>query len=131
MVVVDDAEQLPAEQLRYLTDNAAATNTKLLLITNPDDCEPAYTLTAVLVENLPWAQQLGASSQSQRRQQATTLARAEQHLATASTQDAHHAEAAELLRRRDQLIDHHRHLAGTENLRDLGRGRIRDRGLEL
>ena len=34
LVVVDDADHLPAAQLAWLTEHAAATNTKLLLLTN-------------------------------------------------------------------------------------------------
>ena len=34
LLIIDDADQLPAEQLHWLTTNTAATNTKLLLVTN-------------------------------------------------------------------------------------------------
>ena len=37
LLIVDDAEHLPADQLRWLIDNAATTNTKLLLTTNTTD----------------------------------------------------------------------------------------------
>jgi hypothetical protein len=56
LVVVDDADQLAAGQLRYYTEHAAATNTKLLLLTTPaDGRQPAHPLITVLTENLPRA----------------------------------------------------------------------------
>jgi hypothetical protein len=44
LVVVDDADQLPPQHLRYLIEKTARTNTKLLLISD-DGREPAHSLT--------------------------------------------------------------------------------------
>ena len=44
LVIVDDADHLKPDQLHWLAENAAATNTKLLLITTPDHRQPAHTL---------------------------------------------------------------------------------------
>jgi conjugative relaxase-like TrwC/TraI family protein len=60
LIVVDDADHLTVEQLHCFTDNAVATNTKLLLVTTPGaDREPAQTLVDTLATHLPWAQHLG------------------------------------------------------------------------
>ena len=58
-VIVDDADHLGPEQLRWLAETAAATNTKLILISTPDSRQPAHTLLAVLTNDLPSAQHLG------------------------------------------------------------------------
>ena len=132
LVIVDDADHLDAGTLRYLTENAAATNTKLLLLTTPNlDREPAHTLTTVLATNLPWAQQLGTPAPNQQRT-ATAMDRAEHHLATTAATDIYHAEAARLLHRRNHLINRYRDL--TKDLsanRAQSTSRDRGSGLEL
>jgi hypothetical protein len=138
LVVVDDADQLPPKQLRYLTDHAEATNTKLLLLTNPQPGhQPAHSLIAALTENLPWTQQLGTRAPAQQRA-STALQRAAHHLATTAgtADDLQRAEAAQLLARRDQLVTRYRDL--TRDIaedhhpsRTRSRDRSRDYGLEL
>jgi hypothetical protein len=127
LVIVDDADHLDAGTLRYLTENAAATNTKLLLLTTPNlDREPAHTLTTVLATNLPWAQQLGTPAPNQQRT-ATAIDRAEHYLATTAATDIYHAEAARLIHRRNHLINRYRDLtkdlsAAQSTSRDRGSG---------
>ena len=61
------------------------------------------------------------------------MQRVEHHLATTSTAGgAENAEAAQLLNRCDQLLEHYRDLT-TDRIRDTSadRSRGRDRGLEL
>ena len=54
------ANQLHPEQLRCFAENAARTNTELLLITTPvRQPKTPHSLIAVLT-NLPWAQQLAS-----------------------------------------------------------------------
>jgi hypothetical protein len=50
LIIVDDADHLQPEQLHWLTRTAAATNTKLVLITTADGREPAHTLLTVLAD---------------------------------------------------------------------------------
>lgn len=106
LVVVDDADHLPHEQLRSLAEHAAATNTKLLLVTTPDNRQPAPTLTAAADHVLPWAQHLGSPDRAHRRAR-TAIERADHHLAAAQSHTgAEYQTARELLHRRDQLLDH-------------------------
>ncbi len=109
LVIIDDADQLDADHLRYLTDNAERTNTKLLLLTSPQPGrEPAHTLAAVLTTNLPWAH---SSAHHDHRAASTAIERAEQHLAATSGTGPAYVEAAQLRRRRDALIQHYQYLA--------------------
>ena len=102
LVIVDDADHLPAGQLAWLTEHAAATNTKLLLLTNPAPGRtPAHTLTAVAATHLPWAQHLGTPDPTHRAT-LTAIEHAATHLATVTDADIH-TPTAELLARRDQL----------------------------
>ncbi len=135
LVIVDDADHLHPTHLQWLTDNAAATNTKLLLITTPDQRTPAHTLTAALDHLLPWAQQLGTPDPNHQRPR-SVIERADHHLATTphgAELPAHQA-ARELLHRRDRLLDHFRDLRRFEQqldtitARDRARARSRDRG---
>ena len=132
LVIVDDADQLPAGQLRWLIDDAAATNTKLLLLTSDEDRDPAHTLTDVLTRQLPWAQHLGALDPT--RQRPTAIEAATTHLAATGddTSDAHRAEATELLARRDELTARYHTLTQPRTHHtDLGHDRRHDTGLEL
>ena len=110
LVIVDDADHLPAAQLAWLTEHAAATNTKLLLLTNPaPDRTPAHTLAAVAATHLPWAQHLGTPDPTHRAT-LTALEHAATHLATV-TDPAIHTHTADLLARRDQLTTTYHTLA--------------------
>ena len=137
LVIVDDADHLGADHLGYLTGHAARTNTKLLLLTTPEPGrKPAHSLVNVLVENLPWAQQLGTPAQTRHQATPTALHRAERHLAVTSNTRAAYAEAAQLLQRRDQLRAHYDYLTtdptpSREHTRDRHRSRGRDHGIEL
>lgn len=106
LFIVDDADHLAAEQLHWLANNAAATNTKLLLITTPDQRTPAHTLTAALDHLLPWAQHLGTPDPNHQRPR-SAIEHTDHHLAGATgiTGPTYQA-ARELLSRRDQLLDH-------------------------
>jgi hypothetical protein len=112
LVIVDDADHLQPEQLRWLTKTAAATNTKLVLITTADNRQPAHTLLAVLTDNMPSAQHIGTPDPHQQHTP-TTIQRAEHHLATTSGASHTRNQATQLLQRRNQLIDRLRDIAAT------------------
>lgn len=105
LFIVDDADHLAANHLQWLADNAAATNTKLLLITTPDQRTPAHTLTAALDHLLPWAHHLGTPDPAHQRAR-TAIERTEHHLAAPDITSPTHQAARELLNRRDQLLEH-------------------------
>ena len=132
LVVVDDADHLKPEQLHWLAENAAATNTKLLLITTPDHRQPAHTVTAALDHLLPWAQHLGSPDHAHQRPR-TAIERADHHLATAQSHTGpQYQTARELLRRRDQLLDHFHEIrrvaAQLDTIAERDRTRSRTRG---
>ncbi|WP_373120728.1 MobF family relaxase [Mycobacterium marinum] len=137
LVIVDDADHLQPGQLHRLADNAAGTNTKLLLITAPDRRQPAHTLTAAADYLLPWAQQLGSPDRSHQRPR-SAIERADHHLTTEppDTRAEYHT-ASELLQRRAQLLDHFRETANIAAQLDAAaarsheRSRGNDYGLEL
>ena len=110
LIIVDDADHLQPEQLHWLTETAAATNTKLVLITTADGREPAHTLLTVLGDNLPSAQHIGTAEPNRNR---TAIQRAEHHLATTSATSLTRNEATQLLQRRIHLIDRLRDIADT------------------
>jgi hypothetical protein len=132
LLIIDDADQLPAEQLHWVTTNTAATNTKLLLVTNTGAPPPRHTLTDVLAAHLPWAQQLAAIDADQ--QHSTAMQRTAHHLAATPGADTdHHTQARRLLARRDQLTDRYRATTQRTIRRDTDqhRDQSRDSGLEL
>jgi conjugative relaxase-like TrwC/TraI family protein len=132
LLIIDDAAQLPAQQLHWTTTNATATNTKLLLITNTGTGAPRHTLTDVLAAHLPWAQHLGAVDTDQQR--STAIQRIQHHLAATPGEDTdHHIQARRLLARRDELTDRYRASTQRTIRRDLDphRDQGRDTGLEL
>ena len=95
LLIIDDSDQLPAEQLHWVTTNTAATNTKLLLVTNTGAPPPRHTLTDVLASHLPWAQHLGAIDADQ--QHSTAMQPAAHHLtATPGDDTDHHTQARRL-----------------------------------
>jgi hypothetical protein len=111
LLIVDDADHLDADQIRWLVANAGATNTQLLLIT--DDATPAganRALTDALADTLPWSARLGATG---RDVSASALARAGRYLDAVDDLPAAaaHRDANELLARRDDLAERYRDLA--------------------
>jgi hypothetical protein len=136
LLVVDDAEHLPADRLRWLLDNATATNSKLLLITTPDDTadpDRDHTLTEALQRHLPWAQHLGTIDPARQRPTAIEAATSYQ-AATADTGDQSQVqrETTELLARHTQLHTRYQHTHTRTDLQhDTDQHRDRDTGLEL
>ena len=121
-VIVDDADHLRPEQLRWLTQTAAATNTKLILITTPDRRQPAHTLLSVLTNYLPSAQHLGTPDRHQQ-QPPTTIDRVEHHLAATNATSTTRNQATQLLQRRDQILDRLREIADTATQLDAAAAR--------
>ena len=80
---------------------------------------------AVLSTNLPWAQHLGPSECPM----ATAIERVEHHLATTSGAGRDRERAAELLGRRQEILEHYRELTA-EHDRSCG-GNDRGRDIEL
>ena len=136
LVIVDDAQTLTPAQLRWLTHSAAATNTKLVLITTTADQQPAHTLLAVLTNDLPNTQHVGTPDPEQR-QPRTAVDRAEHHLAATSAPSPDRNRAVQLLRQRNEVLAHLRNIATTATRldsiaeRDRARGRDQDRGTGL
>jgi conjugative relaxase-like TrwC/TraI family protein len=140
LVIVDDADHLHPDQLRWLTETTAATNAKLILITTPDGRQPTHTLLGVLTNNLPSAQHIGTPDQ-QHRPPATAIQRAEHHLAVTSGTSAARNQAAQLLDGRNQILDRLYEIADTtaeidaivarQTERERTRGCHRDHGLDL
>ena len=138
LIIVDDADHLPPEQLHWLTKTATTTNTKLVLITTPDGREPAHTLLTVLTNEMPNTQHLGTPDPD-RRQPRTAIERAEHHLATTSATSLTRNEATRLLQRRNHVIDRLRDIAATtahidavnERSREHSRGNDHSWRLEL
>ena len=106
LIIIDDADHLDPKLLRYFTEHATASNTKLLLVHTPTpERQPRHTVVAALAETLPWTQQIGAPSTSQAHRTATeraTTLLGEPH--TAAPSPARSA-AAELLDRRTRVLD--------------------------
>jgi conjugative relaxase-like TrwC/TraI family protein len=100
LLVIDDADHLDPAQLRYFTEHASRSNTKLLLVHTPTESRtPAHSLIDALADTVPWAQKLGTPDGHRD----TAINRAAAHLAAhepASTEDH---DAAELLARRTTL----------------------------
>ncbi|AFM20140.1 TrwC relaxase (plasmid) [Mycolicibacterium chubuense NBB4] len=102
LLVIDDADHLDPAALRYFTEHAGRTNTKLLLVHTPTEGRtPAHSLIDALADNLPWAQKLGTPDTDR----ATALDRARTHLAEHQPVTTEDRDAADLLARRDTLRD--------------------------
>lgn len=135
LVIVDDAPTLTPAQLCWLAQSAAATNTKLVLITTGDQ-QPAHTLLAVLTQDLPHTQHLGIPDPGQR-QPRTAIERAEHHLAATSAPSPDRNRAEQLLRQRNRVLVQLRDIATTTQRLDAitehnrARGRDQDRGAGL
>lgn len=145
LLIVDDAEQLHPDELRWLTRTAADTRTKLILLsTGQPRSRHAHTLLAALTDNLPQTQHLGTPDRSQP-QPAAAIERVEHHLATTGTQSPARQQAAELLKQRDHIVDEVRQTLqalaeiderwdqyrAREHQRQQERERGNDHGLEL
>ncbi|OSC21598.1 exonuclease V subunit alpha, partial [Mycobacterium vulneris] len=138
LIIVDDADTLTPAQLHWLADTAAATNTKLILVTTPGNREPGHTLIAVLTNNLPHTQHLGTVDPG-RSQPRTAIERAEHYLAATNTPSPDRNRAIELLQQRHQVVAQLRDIAAAaqrldsiaERDRSRGRNQNRGSGLEL
>jgi hypothetical protein len=133
LLIVDDADHLDAEQLRWFTRTATATNTKLLLVTDEAAAPGASRpLTTALAEALSWSHYLGTPPD--REVADSALTRVSRYLSELSTppDDDAHREAAALIARRDTLAAAYARLAAPLLTRDAGRqGPQRDTGLSL
>lgn len=99
LVVIDDADHLDAEHLRFFTDQAAQTDTKLLLIRSASSQrEPKHTLVKALADTLPWAQELGTPAPHVKSQH-TAMERVSEHLHEHRLTNHDRTTAAELLSR--------------------------------
>jgi conjugative relaxase-like TrwC/TraI family protein len=106
LLVIDDADHLDPNRLRYFTEHAARANTKLLLVHTPSEGRtPAHSLVDALADNLPWAQRIGSTPTVDRD---TAIDRAHTHLAEHPPVTAEDRDAAELLARRDTLKNTYR-----------------------
>lgn len=132
VVIVDDAEALNPQQLRWLTDTAAGANAKLVLLTAGQHRRPAHSLLTVLTKDLPSTHHLGIPD-PYRGQPPTAIERVEHHLATTSATSIERHYAANLLRRRHQLLERLRDIATITTQLDAIAERDHDRGhgLEL
>lgn len=131
LIIVDDAHILTAAQLHWLTHAAATTNTKLVLIADGDQ-QPTHTLLAVLTNDAPHTQHLGAPEPEQP-QPRTAIERAEHYLAATSAPSRDRNRAVELLHQRNQVLAQLRDIASTTQrldsiaARDRARARDKDR----
>lgn len=102
LLIIDDADHLDPKQLRYFTEHAARSNTKLLLVHTPAEGRtPTHSLVDALADNLPWAQQLGTPTTDHD----TAIDRAHAHLSEHQPITPEDRDAADLLARRDTLHD--------------------------
>ncbi|GJJ24056.1 hypothetical protein [Mycolicibacterium mageritense] len=130
--------------MAWLTEHAADTRTKILLITHTEPSAttqerrqqpPSRELTDTLRAHLPWHQHLGAET-STAAQQATPTAidRARTHLETTSptkqSGTADQAQARELLQHADRLTDNYQYRI-KRTVIDVDHSRSRSAGLEL
>jgi conjugative relaxase-like TrwC/TraI family protein len=127
LLIIDDADHLDPNQLRYFTEHAGRTNTKLLLVHTPTgNRTPAHSLVDALADNLPWAQKLGHPATDRD----TAIDRTGTHLAAHPPVTTEDRDAADLLARRDQLRDTY-HTQFKPRLRNRTHEHTRDHGLEL
>jgi len=147
LIVIDDADHLQPEQLRWLTEHANQTRTKLLLVTHTEASvtpttqehrqpPPSRELTDTLRAHLPWHQHLGNSETVTAQAPPTAIDRARAQLETTRTtapmaSTEHQAQAKQLLQRVDQLTANFQYRATDHRARDLDRTQQRSHGLEL
>jgi conjugative relaxase-like TrwC/TraI family protein len=135
LIVVDDADYLTSDQLHCFTENAVATNTKLLLVTTSTaERQPTQTLIDTLANHLPWAQHIGTPADHTPRtaiEQARQLADTNPELGDPTTRQ----HAADLLARTDAITRAYRQRIShrtSERAQDRSRSADQDRGgLEL
>lgn len=127
MLVVDDADRLDSQQLRYLTEVASGANAKLLLVTNTMQDERDTSLTDMLHNQLPWAHRIADPAD---RAKPTAIDRAEHHLASTTAHSATAQDAHDLLTRRDQLARTYDDITN-HRARSLHTEPDRNRGTEL
>jgi uncharacterized membrane protein YccC len=96
------------------------TNSKLLLIAEADVSPPI----AVLANNLPWARHLGPRDHPT----ATAIDRVAHHLATTSGIDRDREQAAEMLERRQEILERYRELTADHDRSRERNDRDRDIG---
>ncbi|MGY4647676.1 MobF family relaxase [Mycobacterium sp. URHB0021] len=136
LLIIDDADQLNPKLLRYFTEHATATNTKLLLVRSlTAERQPRHTVVDALADDVPWTQHIGTQPPPQAHRTATervTTLLAEPHTGAPSRATS---AAAELLDRRTRVLDAYQQKqaqAQRWSARHAQRERGRDRGgLEL
>ncbi|KDE97082.1 exonuclease V subunit alpha [Mycolicibacterium aromaticivorans JS19b1 = JCM 16368] len=127
LLIVDDADHLNPNQLRYFTEHAGRSNTKLLLVHTPTEGRtPPHSLVDALADNLPWAQRLGTPTTDRD----TAIDRAGTHLAAHEPVTPEDRDAAQLLARRDTLRDTYQ-TQFKPRLHTYTHEHTRDPGLEL
>jgi hypothetical protein len=129
LLVIDDADHLDPAALRYFTEHAGRTNTKLLLVHTPTESRtPAHSLIDALADNLPWAQKLGTPTVDRD----TAINRAHTHLAEHQPVTTEDRDAAELLARRDTLRNAQQaQFKPRLRTHDHSREHTRDHGIEM
>ncbi|WP_155768953.1 AAA family ATPase, partial [Mycobacterium asiaticum] len=128
-VIVDNADQLTANDLLWLTRSAAAANTKVILCTTPNQRQPAQTLLEALHQNAPNAQHLGTPERG-RSEPRTAIERAEHYLAATNTPSPARTEATDLLHQRNQILGRLRDIADASVRIDEFFDRARERGID-
>jgi hypothetical protein len=119
LIILDGRRSITFDQLRFTIEEVHRTNSKLLLIAEADVSPPI----AVLANNLPWARHLGPRDHPT----ATAIDRVAHHLATTSGTDRDREQAAEMLERRQEILERYRELTA-----DHDRSRERnDRGRDI
>jgi len=138
LLIVDDADHLQPEQLRWLVETAASANAKLILISTPESRQAVEPLLPVLTNDLPSAQHIG-NLEHDHPQPSTAIQRVEHHLAATNATTAIRNEAAQVLHRRNQILERLRDIADaaaqidatTDRQQQREPNRDRDSGLEL
>ncbi|GCB00029.1 AAA family ATPase [Mycolicibacterium sp. NCC-Tsukiji] len=137
LLIVDDADHLDADQVRYFTEHASRTNTKLLLVRNPNsEREPKQTLVETLATSLPWAQQIGTVPD---REPATEIEQARRLTAPDTKQGdpTNRQEALDLVTRHGDITREYNRRAASQHRpghsldRDKDRSQARSSGYEL
>jgi hypothetical protein len=106
LLIIDDADHLDPKLLRYFTEHATASNTKLLLVHTPTpERQPGHTVVQALAEALPWTQQIGGPSTPQAHRTATERAATLLGEPSAAAPSPASSAAAELLERRNRVLD--------------------------
>jgi conjugative relaxase-like TrwC/TraI family protein len=133
LLIVDDADQIDPKLLRYFTEHATASNTKLLLVHTPTpERRPGHTVVQALVETLPWTQQIGTPPPVQARRSATERVTTLLGESRAAAPSRVSSAAAELLDRRSRILNAHRNTQAAQKhwtqQREREHARQRDRG---